>query len=350
MNLPRFSCSALVALLALPAFSASQAEEAMATTDPVGYVSYNVNAQSDQKIGVPMQRASSYSGTASSVNAATVQADGMPALTGNNFLLVTSGTAAGQWEQISTSSAGQVTLASSISGFQTNDTFAVKPFWTLDTLFPNGGAIPSSADPENPDAVVLFNVPAATGVNQAPGEAYLYHAGEVLPAGWYDANTFELANSVTINPESFITIRNSTASPISISFVGSVPAAKMAIDVASRAAGAQDNLVYNRFPTDVTLINSGLASSGVVSPSPDPENPTDTLFVYQLNNNVLNPAPSAAYIYHGGEVLSAGWYDANTFDSADNLAIPAGGAFIIRKPAGANSVISWNPDLPYSLN
>lgn len=338
-------------VLSVTSFALSGASaQSTATTDPVGFVSYTVNAQSDQKVGVPMQQASSYNGVASSVSANIVQSAGLPALSGDNFLLVTSGAAAGQWEQISNSSAGQVTIASAIPGFQTNDTFVVKPFWTLNSLFPNGGAIPASVDPENPVAVVLFNVAGATGINQATGDAYLYHAGEVLPAGWYDANTFELANSVTINPESFITIRNSTASPINVSFVGSVPAAKTAIDVTSRSAGPQDNLVYNRFPADVTLLNSGLASSGAVSPSPDPENPSDTVLVYQTDSSGLNPATSASYIYHAGEVLPAGWYNANDFESADSVVIPAGGAFIIRKPTGANSVISWNPDLPYSLN
>lgn len=347
MNITRFS---LAALLASSVLLTGANGQTTAATDPVGFVSYHVSAQSDQKIGVPMQQASSYNGLASSVNGTTVQSTGMPALTGDNFLLVTSGQADGQWEQISTSFAGQVTIASSITGFQANDTFAVKSFWTLNTLFPNGAAIPASADPENPVAVILFNVPGATGINQATGAAYLYHAGGVLPPGWYDANTFELADSVVLNPESFITIRNSTASPINVSFVGSVPAAKTSIDVTSRSAGPQDNLVYNRFPTDVTLLNSGLASSGAVSPSPDPENPTDTLLVYETDSTGLNPASSATYIYHAGEVLPAGWYNANDFESADTVSIPAGGAFIIRKPAGANSVISWNPALPYSLN
>lgn len=344
MKYLRFSLAILIAA----GFSANA--QTTVATDPVGFVSYRVNAQSDQKIGVPMQQASSYNGIASSVVATTVQSTGMPVLTGNNFLLVTSGTAAGQWEQISTSSAGQVTLASPISGFQTSDTFTIKPFWTLNTLFPSGGAIPNSPDPENPVAVVLFNVPGATGVNQATGATYLYHGGGVLPAGWYDANTFELANNVTINPESFITIRNSTGSPVNISFVGSVPAAKTAIDVTSRSAGAQDNLVYNRFPTDVTLLDSGLVSSGAVTPSPDPENPTDTVLFYQTNSTGLNPASSAQYLYHAGGVLAAGWYDANTLESANSIGIPAGGAFIIRKPAGADAVISWNPALPYTLN
>jgi hypothetical protein len=42
MNLPRLSCSALIALLSLPAFSASQAQEATATTDPVGFVTTSI--------------------------------------------------------------------------------------------------------------------------------------------------------------------------------------------------------------------------------------------------------------------------------------------------------------------
>jgi uncharacterized protein (TIGR02597 family) len=51
MNFPRLSCVALIALLSLPAFSASQAQEATATTDPVGYVTTTIKAST--QAGVP---------------------------------------------------------------------------------------------------------------------------------------------------------------------------------------------------------------------------------------------------------------------------------------------------------
>jgi hypothetical protein len=71
MNLPRFSCSALVALLALSAFSASQAQEATVTTDPVGFqstvVPVGTSALGNPLVNADTVRAAVASNTASSL-------------------------------------------------------------------------------------------------------------------------------------------------------------------------------------------------------------------------------------------------------------------------------------------
>lgn len=320
-----------------------------ATTDPVGFVSYTVNANSDQKVGVPMTQAAVYSGAASAVSGAVITASGVPTLSGKNLLLVTSGSAAGNWEEISSSTGTSVTLLSPISGFTSSNTFLIRPFWTLGTLFPSGGSVPVSPDPENPRGLVLLNDLAAVGINPSSGASYLYHDGSVLPAGWYENGSFADANDVVVSPESFITVRNLTASSVKVTFVGSVPAKTSAIDVVRRPGGQQDNLIENQFPAAVTLANSGLNSSGAVAASPDPENPVDTLLVYALSNTGLNPASSSSYLYHDGSVLPAGWYENGTFADANDVSIPAGGAIVVRKGAGSSQVTKFTPSLPYSL-
>jgi uncharacterized protein (TIGR02597 family) len=347
MKLLRFS----LAILLAAGFSANA--QTTATTDPVGFVSYTVNANSDQKVGVPMQQASAFQGTAATVSGTTVSAAGITSLSGANLLLVTSGTAQGKWEQIVSSAAGTVTLAASIPNFSNGNSFVIKPFWTLNTLFPNGGSLPKSQDPEAPVAYILVNNPAAVGINlPSAGTCFYYDGtGDLLPAGWYADGSFESADNFVLSPETFITIRNGTSSAVNVSFVGSVPVDGLGLDVTSTSSGPQDNLIYNQFPSDVTLANSDLVSSGVFSPSPDPEAPTDLLLVYSLNSSGQNPPTSASYIYvAAGGPLAAGWYTDGSFESANNVVLPAGGSYIIRKAAGANQTKTFIPTVPYTLN
>ncbi len=350
MKLLRSSLATLIA-----AGLSANAQPTTATTDPVGFVSYTVNANSDQKLGVPMQQASVFQGAATTVSGTSVSASGVPSLTGANFVVVTSGTANGKWEQIASSTSGSVTLSASISGFANGDSFEIKPFWTLGTLFPNGGAVPASPDVFDAKAVVLLNNPSATGVNIPPASFYLYHGGSVdYPAGWYDANDPDagLQNNLTLSPEVSLGVRNSTGSPVSISFVGSVPTNKFALDIVRSAFSNQDNLVYNKFPADVTLGDSDLALSGAVSPSADVFDPGDLVLFYALNNSGANPAPSAFYFYHtGSDDYVAGWYDANDPDTGlkNSVLIPAGAPIVIRKKQGPASTVSWNPSTPYTL-
>ena len=167
----------------------AHAQGTSATTDPVGYISYSVNANSDQKLGLPMQQATTFNGTASNVSGTTVNATGLTPVSAASFLLVTSGPAVGKWEQIMTSSNGSLTIEAAIGGFAANHTFEIKPFWTLGSMFPNGGAIPKSSDVFDPIAEVLMNNPGAVGANIAPSSAYFYFVGDAdYPAGWYDSS------------------------------------------------------------------------------------------------------------------------------------------------------------------
>jgi uncharacterized protein (TIGR02597 family) len=322
-----------------------------ATTDPVGFVSYTVNANSDQRLGLPMQQASTFQGTAATVSDTIVSASGITSLSGANFLVVTSGTANGKWEQIQSSAAGSVTLVSSISGFANGDSFEIKPFWTLGTLLPNGGGVPASTDVFSPVGYVFLLNPNAVGVNIPANESYIYHDGSERTAGWYDANDPDsgLKNSVVVSPEVSLIVRNETGASAKLTYVGSVPTDKFALDIVSRATGEQDNVVYNKFPADVTLGASGLAPVAV-NPSPDVFSPTDVVYLFALNATGQNGSASAAYIYHDGSERTEGWYDNNDPDSGlkNNVVLPAGSTVMIRKAASANATVSWNPATPYT--
>jgi uncharacterized protein (TIGR02597 family) len=345
----------LAASAVLAALPLANAQNVTATTDPVGFVTVTVNANSDQNIGVPMVCSAVYKGTASVVSGTSVSASNLPTLTssGSNLLLVTSGSASGSWEIVSSSTNSTVVLAAAIPGFSTNATFLIRPFWTLNTLFPGGGAIPKSSDPFNPVGLVYVNDPAAVGVNLSPSAGYFYHDGSLGPAGWYQNGDLGagLQGDVALTPEAPIIIRNITNSQISVPFVGVVPVNKFALDVVKMQSAYQDNRIMNQFPASVTLEDSNLVSSGALSPSPDPFNPTDTLIVNNLSQSGFNPSPNAVYFYHDGSLGPVGWYQNGDLGAGlqNDVQLPAGCSIIIRKASGASSTIAYTPDIPYSL-
>jgi uncharacterized protein (TIGR02597 family) len=321
---------------------------------PVGYVTLKVKANTDQRIGVPMQRASVFAGVSTGVTGSTVTASGITSLSGANFLLVTSGTANGKWEQIQSSSTGSLTLSASISGFAVGNSFEIKPFWTLGTLLPNGGGVPASPDVYDPRALVFLYDPAAVGVNLPTSKAYFYHEGSTdFPAGWYDNDNIDQPqNDIVLSPENGFAIRNYTGSEISVPIVGTVPSQQMAIDIVRTSSGPQDNIVYNKFPMDVTLLSSGLAASGAVAASGDVYDPGDQVFTFPLGATGYNLAAAAAYLYFAGDTdFPAGWYDSSDLDAGlkNGVVIPAGAQIVIRKARGTAGAVAWNPTLPYSL-
>jgi uncharacterized protein (TIGR02597 family) len=342
---------ALASLLA--AAISTTASATTASTDPVGFVTVIVNANSDQKIGTPMVSAPVFQGSASSVSGVNVEASGLPGIAGSNYLLVTSGSAAGSWEAVNSVSGNNVVLGNTISGFSSGDTFLIRPFWTLGTLLPGGGGIPVSPDVFAPVAFVLVNNPSATGINIAPASLYFYHDGSQGPAGWYDAGDINagIKNGVILSPEVSLAIRNSSASQISVPLVGSVPMNSLNIDVIASQVAQQDNAIYNQFPAGVTLETSGLAQSGAVGASPDVFSPTDLLLVFSSSSSGINPSPSSIYLYHDGSQGPAGWYDSGDINAGlkNNVELPPGSAFIVRKAAGSSSA-SWNPNVPYLNN
>jgi uncharacterized protein (TIGR02597 family) len=339
----------------------SQAQSVSST--PVGYVTYTVNANSDLKLGIPMEQASSFSGTVSSVSSGTIDAGAAVGdLTTNaHYVKITSGTLAGNWYQVNSASGNTITVAEDLAsaGLVANDAFQVTPFWTLDTLFPNGGGVPSSADPFSPSALVFTFDPSASGINIATATSHFYYpdgdpGGFGIPAGWFNASTFATSGDEVFNPDTFLQVRNQTSSSSDLIITGTVPSAGVSLPIVSTSSAAQDNLVYNPYPASVTLATSNLSESGAVLGSNDPFNPTDLVLVFDSTATGYNPASSSSYFYYpegdpGGFGIPSGWFNASTFENANDVAIEKGAPIIIRKGASSDQEVTWTSDLPYTL-
>ena len=346
-TLKLLSCAAFSACFAI----VSQAQSVSST--PVGYVTYTVNANSDLKLGIPMEQASSYTGSVSSVTAGTIDAGSAVGdlTTDAHYVKVTSGTLAGNWYEVTAAADNSITVAEDLAaaGLAAADTFQVTPFWTLDTLFPSGGGVPASADVFSGNAFIFTYNPADIGINLSTASGYLYHSGEQGPAGWYDSNTISPAGSTALSPDVYIQVRNLTSNSADLVIAGTVPSAVTTHTIVSSASTSNDNLVYNPYPSDITLDTSNLYESGAVAGSSDVFSPTDIVFVYSTNPTGLNISTTSGYMYHTGEQGPAGWYDINTISPAGSTAIADGQPVLIRKASGADATASWTPALPYSL-
>jgi uncharacterized protein (TIGR02597 family) len=184
MNIPQKTLS-LLAIATLTTFSSLTAVE----TDPVGYLTFTAADAADTKFGLPMEQAAVLSTSVDSVasGVVTVSVDASAA-SDSHYLQFSDGALAGQWFQVSSSSATSITVAENLEnlGAAASDTFRVIPFWTLSTLF--GTDFPVSTDPFTPVAQVLGNDVTGVGVNKAPSSNYAYHDGSsgFVAAGWFD--------------------------------------------------------------------------------------------------------------------------------------------------------------------
>ena len=333
--------------------SLSIAHGQTATTDPVGVMEANVNDTADQQLGIPFLRPPTFVSAVDTVSSNTVNVTAtVPDITTEaHYIHITSGALKGNWYEVTSNSSNSITVAEDLQavGLAASDSFDVRPFWTLDTLLPNGGDIPESDDPFNPIALIMLNDPTSIGTNFAAASFYFYHDGSLAAAGWYNNDDLSSAGNTIISPESYITVRNLKESAAPIAITGIVPTVSLANDVVSRSVGAQDNQLQNPYPKALTLANSDLIVDGVVRKSPDPFNPLDLLMIFSQNNLGINSSPASFYFYHDGSQAAEGWYNNNDLSSADFVEIQAGGAFIVRRGAGADEVITWNPNLPYSL-
>jgi len=338
---------------------------ATAYTTPVGYVSIAVPANSDTTIAPPLEQATVYAAASTSITGNVI---GATDLTGSTFtapacyLQVTSGTLAGQRFTISANTTTTITVTSATTlatlGFTSGDQYKVVPFWTLNTMFPNGAGVGSTNDITAPTSFVMASNVANTGANRSNAKLYFYCSGDTVndfPAGWYDndAATDGPIADLRLDLNRMYTIRSASAQTVTVT--GAVPNVAPKNQVAV-STGANDNYMASPFPVDISLEDSGLQS--VVQATTDITVPFEYVFVFNDTGTGFNKAAAKVYFYCSGDVdngFPAGWYDNDNatngaLDPATNKVIKAGRCLVVRKAAyGSAGTLTWKTTLPYSL-
>jgi len=338
-----------------------------ATTTPVGYVTLNVPANGDTNIGQPLQRASVFNAAASSVisntvgiSASSLIADQFvyspPAQPNSYYLRITSGALAGRIFEVTGNTVNSITVDTDLQalGFTSTSTFSITPYWTLNTLFPQGAGVGVSTDVYEPVAFVSFVDYTATGANKSSVATYFYYQGTALNGnGWYNNDNTALGkqDNLTLEPFQIATVRNLEATAKSVVITGTTPSTSTESLVFGKTS-LNDNYFSVQMPIDITLGESGLIESGAVTTSADYYEPVDLVSTYNETASQFNKAASKTYFHYTGTGLSGtGWYDNDNTAAGkqDNIvSLQAGRLILIRKSAlvSPSTTASITP-LPY---
>jgi len=350
LTLPRLAAVAVLAISA-PALSAQNV-----TTDPVGAVVIPLKAGSDTRISLPLHRPVALEALVGSIsgNVITLQSPvsmtasqyvyASPAQTDTFYVQFTSGNREGMFYTVTANDATTLTInpnndVNLDNNVAPGDTVRVIPYWTLNTLFPNGQGLYASPTLVPVSSILLPQL-ATAGINLPANTSYFYYSGNSFGGpGWKKSGDLtHFYPDLTFPPDAFFIVRITTGNPdTQLVLTGDVPMSAQAIIVNDlNPSLKQDNAVAIPVPVPVTFGSSGLFPN-IVSGSPTLV-PTDSVLLYDPTAGGFNKPSSATYFYYTGSSFGGpGWRksgDLTTIRNSDILFQP-GGAFILRRAARA---------------
>jgi len=320
------------------------------TTDIVGYVTQPLAAGSDTIIAPQVLRPTEYTGavggvTTSGTSATLEMTDASFTPNGfqyvantqpkTYFALVTSGNLTGTTFRVTSNTASTLVVAldglTVISADITQ--VEIRPFWTLNTLFPSSSSgvsfTPSTGVNSNSrrTQLVLPNF-VSTGVNRAPVAQYFYNPAV---SDWVTSNaTGVKAGDTIIEPGQYIIHRNTGGTPeaLSLTMLGGVLVKPASIYLATLTGMTKnDNPIALPRATDYRLADLGFTDANFVqSTAKNAVGRKDEVYVYATAGSGVNRAPTKIYFKY----LNA-WYDTSSSGAPVDPTIPSGSALIIRK-------------------
>ncbi|MBE7497900.1 MAG: TIGR02597 family protein [Verrucomicrobiaceae bacterium] len=324
-------------VLALLGLSSQSLAQTTAASDPVGFVTVNVPANSDAVLAVPLSRASVFKGVIQSISGNTITVAGTsPAWTTNQFVQalpgqvntyavqIASGTKEGMTGKVTANAANSVTIqldpAEDLSGVQTEavngagngDHIDILPYWTPASLITSAVS--------NGSQILLLEATTA-GINLSSSGSFGFDSG-----AWVDENTFEAADHAPLAFGRAFIFRNGGAS-VGISMAGSVPMTKHRIIIRSFGAGDQDVAVGFSSPVPTRIGSVGLSFTE-----------DDQLLVFDNTASGQNKSASQVLYYTTGD----GWVDETFSPVGTSFMLQPGQGYIFRKKGtGAAGTFVW---------
>jgi uncharacterized protein (TIGR02597 family) len=348
MNSLRF----LLPLIALFIVPAAQAQEATATTDPVGYVTLSIAGGSGGKaptfLSIPLLDSANIAGQVrgliTGVSESTIsnseagwQNGSLSDPASPYLILITSGDAQGRMFLVSTDSPNtstQVTISADDLlqgslldlGVKTGDSYRIHPCDTLSSLFgtPASTGIVGGTNARVADTIVL--------VGPTGPVTYFYSTTE---NSWVEnSRRVSLAPNVPLRPYYGLIYGRQSESPLEFIVTGSVPITSRSVAIAN--AGA--TILAQYWPASTKLIDLGLQN---VTGWQTGANAKDAdRVVIQGANGV----PSV-YFYNGTNWL----LNARRVEISDNVEIPAGASVQIERRFANPGYSVLQQQVPYSL-
>ena len=360
----------LIGATALCATLGMQQVAQAVVTAPVGYVKVTMNAEADSSFSIPMNRPKVYSGVSSSVigNVISVGNDDFTSdefvydIVNQNeryYVIFTTGSLEGRRFDVVSNSNNSITvdpdhtsdddsqdLESLLS--TSNDSFEVRPHWTLNTAFPDGGVLPASSSRFSPNGLILEYSSTQTGTDLPPSAAYFYVTG----SGWRESFSGNEAFDDTILRNDLSYVFRNTEEEVDVNFIGDVPTVDQSITLNEKIV-ANDNYVGFQYPIDLSLQDLALGGSANFNSSSSRFSPDGDLLIVRATGQGLNTPAESAYFYVEGSDGGT-WFDSLTLGlpaiiTAD--VIEAGRGYIIRTndpTAAEDDVLIHRVTLPYN--
>jgi uncharacterized protein (TIGR02597 family) len=342
MNSLRFLLPTIV-LLAVPA---AQAQEAAATTEPVGYMSFELPVGSDTRIATPLAKSPVFSGVIASRSGLIVNLNNanLISLTEKpHYLQVIDGPQAGMLFDIASNNASSITLVDNgvePSGLTEGTLLKVIEYWTVGSLFPaadRGVSFTASAGttiPARRTQILLPNM-TGTGINRSAATT-LFFSNDSAEGFWRSTVSSTVnANDTPLLPDSFFIVRNpaSASAGLKLTVVGSVLTNPITIQIDRVGGSSNDNYISQARAMDISLRDLGLVDSGAFLPSTGTTVVArrDQLLVFDNAAIGINKSASATYFYVG--TAESGTWRSTTAPAVDasDVTIPAGSGIVIRK-------------------
>ncbi len=344
IKLSLFACCLGAASFVIP----TQAQTT--TTDPVGFYRVTLLGDADTVVSLPFTRpesaaclVESYAGNVVTVTGASSWTqDEFVYSAGNQantyYVLVRSGAKEGNTYTVLANDASSVTIdlnGDTLVGLNPGDRLSIIPYWTLNTVFPDGKGVHTSPSPLQRYTEVFVPNLSGEGINLVPKRKYYFHNGY-----WKEVNSGTAnRNDDVLVPEAFFIVRHNVSTNTTLTTIGGILLNKLAVPIASNTNGKQDNFLSVQRPVPFSLNESGLIASGAFSPSISPLLRTDELYTFDNNLQSKNKAASGKYYYLNGTWRSV---NAGTNDVGDLKVFGPGTGFIIRKNAGSGSALWVN--------
>jgi uncharacterized protein (TIGR02597 family) len=321
----------LLAALALAPLVHAQNE---AVTDPVGFVSVTVPAQSDAVLAVPLYRTAAFRGIIQSISGNTITVSGTPNWTTNQYVqnigtqndtfavVIASGAKEGLTGRVTANGAGTVTLqldaGEDLTGIGTvavpvdpdgagpktaqADQVDILPYWTPQTLITG---VPIGTE-------FLGFEGTGAGVNLAAVQLLGFTG-----SGWEDQITSNDASHKPLNFGAGFVLRNNSGSPVTISMVGAVPMSSHRMRFRTLAGGVDQDVRF-----------------GYLSPVPEavvslqiPAVAGDAILGFNNAAQGKNKSASTIYAFDGAQ-----WVDDITGEPLNaNVMLQPGFGYIYRK-------------------
>ena len=302
------------ALLASSVFAVS--------TNPVGYITITLNAESDNAIGFPMQNAPVFSGSISDITSNVITFHGSPGWTVNefttnpNFLQISTGVGEGMNLAILSNTADALTVdlaGEDLSGILANagdaslsDQGDISAFWTPATLLPS--TLPAGT------SLLLYNNNA--GINKSASTVLNYN-GSNWVQGFSNADNF-----IIHTYESIICRLPAGSSDVAMTVAGSVPMVTHRL-VMDNGGVQTDFRIYYNGPVGVTIGTSGLGFAA-----------GDQFLVTDNAVDGVNKSATTVLNYNGSNWVQG-------FSNADSFPLVPGSGYIYRRAAGGAESVTW---------